>query len=104
MRHAESSDIAQDFEGVEAGHDYVGSAESEHGEGDYSGCVRKRGDAEADGIGGFAAPVVRGHFRHGAPGEAGDADAFRWAGGAAGRDEADETIGIAAVVGPFDFW
>src|SRR5271156_5560081 len=102
MRDVEAFDIAEDFERVETGHDYVRGAESEHGEGDHSGGVRKRGDAEADGITGVAAPVVGSHFRHGAPGEAGDADAFGWSGGAAGGNEADETIGIAASVSPFD--
>src|SRR5580658_3885743 len=104
MRDAEAFDIAEDFERVETGHDHVGGAESEHGESDYPGGVRKRGYAEADGIAGFAAPVMRSHFRHGAPGEAGDADTFGWSSGAAGGNEANETIGIATRVGPFDIW
>src|SRR5271170_781290 len=102
MRDAEAFDIAEDFECVETGHDYICGAESKHGERDYSGGVREWRDAEADGIGAFTAPVVGSHFRHGAPGEAGDADAFGWSGGAAGGNEADETIGIAASVSPFD--
>src|SRR5580704_13584504 len=100
MRDAETFDMAEDLERLEAGHDYVGRADGEHGEGDYSGGVGKRGHAEADGIAGIAAPVVRSHFRHGAPAEAGNADAFGRAGGAAGGDQAYQTIGIAASVCP----
>src|SRR5580704_4555330 len=102
MRDAEALDIAEDFERVETGHDHVGGAESEHGEGDYSSGVRKRGYAEADGIAGFAAPVMRSHFRHGAPGEAGDADTFGCSSGAAGWNEAYEPIGVAVGVCPVD--
>src|SRR3984885_3283925 len=102
MGDAEAFDVAEDFEGVETRHDHVGGAESEHGERDYSGCVRKRGYAEADRIAGGAAPVMRSHFRHGAPAEAGDADTFGWSSGAAGGNEAYEPIGIAAGVGPVE--
>src|SRR5271170_2929187 len=104
MRDAEAFDIAEDFECVETGHDYICGAESKHGERDYSGGVREWRDAEADGIGAFTAPVVGSHFRHRAPGKAGDADAFGWSGSAAGGNEAYETIGIAEGVGPLDVW
>src|SRR5271154_3900427 len=104
MRDAVAFDVAHDFERVETGHDHVCGAQREHCEGHYASGVRKRRDAEADGIAGFTAPVVRSHFRHGAPGEAGDAHAFGWSGGAAGGNEPYETIGIAAGVGPFDIW
>src|SRR6202041_1275106 len=102
MGDAEAFDVAEDFEGVETRHDPVGGAESEHGERDYSGCVRKRGYAEGDRIAGGAAPGMRPHSGHGAPAEAGAAGAFGWSSGAAGGTQAYEPIGIAAGVGPVE--